>query len=82
MVKSLYFTCIVSRRTWYRLRSQSDLSCQVMAYQVGRRGRGGRRAIANAEVMRLMQRLEARMDVIEGDRQRDPNDVSEYEYFQ
>ena len=27
--------------------------------------------------MRLMQRLEERLDVIEGDRERDPSDVSE-----
>ena len=53
-----------------------------MAYQVGRRGRGGRRSIANVEVMRFIQRLEARLDVIEGDRQRDPNDVSEDEESQ
>ena len=38
----------------HQLRSQSDLSCQVMAYQVGRRGQGGRRPIANTEIMRLM----------------------------
>ena len=53
-----------------------------MAYQVGRRHRGGIRPITNDEVMRLMQCLEARMDVIEGDRQRDPNDVSEDEESQ
>ena len=60
-----------------QLRSQSDLSCQVMDYQVQRRGQGGGRLVANAEVMRLMQHLEERMDVIEGDRERDPSDVSE-----
>ena len=66
----------------HQLRSQSDISCQVMDYQVGRRGRGGRMPITNDEVMRLMQCLEARMDVIEGDRQRGPNDVSEIEESQ
>ena len=60
----------------HQLRSQSDLSCQFMAYQVGRRGR---RPVGNAEVMRLMQHLEAGLDVIEGDRQRDPDDDSEDE---
>jgi len=50
-----------------------------MAYRIGRGGRGGRRPIANAEVLRLMQRLEASLDVIEGDRQRDPDDASEDE---
>ena len=32
--------------------------------------------------MRLMQRLEERLDVIEGDRERDPSDVSEDEESQ
>ena len=63
----------------HQLRSQSELSCQFMAFQVGRRGRGGRRLIENVKVMRLMQRLDARLDVIGGERQRDPNDVSEDE---
>jgi hypothetical protein len=38
--------------------------------------------VENAEVMRIMQCLEARLDVIEGDRQRDPDDVSEDEESQ
>ena len=42
-----------------------------MAYQVVIRGRGGRRPIENFQVMRLMQGLESRLHVIEGDKQRD-----------
>jgi len=80
MWRRVYFSPVSSlEKQGYQLRSQSDLLCQVMAYRIGRGGRGGRRPVANAEVLRLMQRLEARLDVIEGDKQRDLDDASEDE---
>ena len=38
----------------HKLRYHSDIACQVMAYQIGRRGQGGRSPIENDEVMILI----------------------------
>ena len=49
-----------------------------MAIRVGR-GAGRRRPVANAEVLGILQRFEARMDAMERRHPRDPEDISEPE---
>ena len=49
-----------------------------MEIRVGR-GAGRRRLVANVEVLGMLQRVEARMDVIERRQPRDPEDISELE---
>ena len=51
-----------------------------MAIRVGRgAGRRRGRTVANAEVLGILQRFEARMDVMERRQPRDPKDISEPE---
>ena len=49
-----------------------------MAIRVGR-GAGRRRLVANAEVLGMLQRVEARMDAMDRRQPRDPEDISEPE---
>ena len=49
-----------------------------MAIRVGR-GAGRRRHVANAEVLGMLQRVDARMDAMERRQARDPEDISEPE---
>ena len=52
--------------------------CQSMALRVGG-GRRGKRLVANVEVIRVMYRLEARLDVLKVIEERGPSDISEDE---
>ena len=47
-----------------------------MAIRLGRRA-GRRRPVANAKVLEVLQRVEARMDAVERRQTRDPEDISE-----
>ena len=49
-----------------------------MAIRLGR-GAGRRRPVANAEVLEVLQRVEAKMDAVEWRQTRDPEDISEPE---
>ena len=56
----------------------SEVVFADMAIRVGR-GAGRRRPVANAEVLGMLQRVEARMDAMERRQPRDPEDISEPE---
>ena len=64
------------RQEWYQ--SQSEVVFADMAIRVGR-GAGRRRPVANAEVLGMLQRVEARMDVMERRQPTDPEDINEPE---
>ena len=49
-----------------------------MAIRIGR-GVGRRRPVANTEVLEILQRFEAKVDVMERRQTRDPEDISEPE---